>query len=76
MAATQVLTEQVCDFNDHHFTGEVFESRTGNWLVAGDMVCVMHSCAEHAHALAAHPRSWWEAWLQGEGASYGYISLS
>jgi hypothetical protein len=76
MAAYDIHSEQVCDFNDHRFTGEVFESRTGNWLVPGDMVCVMRTCADHAEVLAAHPRSWWVEWLEGEGAAMGYTSLS
>ena len=70
------VTEKVCDFDQHRFTGEVFESRAGNWLVPGDLVCVLQACAEHAPQLAAHPRSWWEQWLRTEGASYGYMSLS
>jgi len=73
--ASDIPTEHVCDFDDHRFTGEVFESRTGN-IVPGDMVCVLRSCADHAEALGAHPRRWWEEWLAGEGAAFGYTSLS
>lgn len=70
------LTEHVCDFDDHRFVGEVYESRTGNWLIPGDMVCVMKSCRRHAPQLAAHPRRWWERWLREEGALLGYQTLS
>jgi hypothetical protein len=54
-----------CDVGDHDIVGEVYEARTGNWLIPGDMVCVMLACAEHAEAAAAHPerggRSGWPA---------------
>ena len=65
-----------CDVGDHDIVGEVYEARTGNWLIPGDMVCVMLACADHAEAAAAHPRAWWEEWMAGEGASFGYSSLS
>ena len=76
MAVTGETQEQRCDVGDHVFTGEVFESRTRNWLIPGDMVCVMHACAEHAEVLAAHPRRWWEEWLRGEGGEWGFTTLS
>ena len=76
MTATQITTSQHCDVADHDFDGEVFEARTGNWLVPGDMVCVMTACANHADEAAAHPRAWWENWLRTEGAALGYSSLS
>ena len=66
----------ICDFDFHEFEGEVYESRTGNWLVPGDMVCVLHSCAEHAETLAAHTRAWWERWLETQGRAWGYLTLS
>ncbi len=66
----------ICDFDDHRFEGEVYESRTRNWLVPGDMVCVMASCATHAEELGAHPRAWWEHWLETQGRDWGYLSLS
>ncbi len=52
------------------------EVRTGNWLEPGDMVCVMVTCAEHAAAVGAQSRHWWEHWLDDEGAAWGYTSLS
>jgi hypothetical protein len=76
MAATLTTTEHICDVGFHPFRGELMEVRTGNWLVAGDMVCVMATCAEHAADVGGHPRPWWEEWLAGEGATYGYTSLS
>jgi hypothetical protein len=65
-----------CDAGDHEIVGDVYEARTGNWLVPGDMVCVMLACADHAPLLGAHPRAWWEQWLVNDGARYGYYSLS
>jgi hypothetical protein len=65
-----------CDIGDHDIVGDVYEARTGNWLLAGDMVCVMLACAEHAEAAAAHTRAWWEHWMVTEGATFGYSSLS
>lgn len=65
-----------CDVGDHEIDGEVHEARTGNWLVPGDMVCVMLACAEHAPQAAAHTRAWWEEWMATDGAAYGYSSLS
>ncbi len=65
-----------CDVGDHDIVGEVYEARTGNWLVPGDMVCVMLACAAHAAQAGAHPRAWWEQWLTSEGAEFGYSSLS
>ena len=76
MSVTAADDEQACDFDDHPFTGEVFEARTANWLIPGDIVCVMLVCAEHAPVLAAHPRSWWCEWLRGEGGAAGYTTLS
>lgn len=76
MTATQTTVSQHCDIGDHEIAGEVYESRTGNWLVPGDMVCVMTACADHAQDAAAHPRAWWEEWLLTEGATLGYSSLS
>ena len=65
-----------CDVGDHDIIGEAHEARTGNWAVPGDMVCVMVTCADHAPLAGAHPRAWWEQWLAGEGAAFGYSSLS
>ena len=65
-----------CDVGDHEIVGEVHEARTANWLIPGDMVCVMWACVDHAPQLAAHPRAWWELWLDNEGAGYGYSTLS
>ena len=65
-----------CDACDREIVGEVYEARTANWLVPGDMVCVMWACADHAAQLAAHPRAWWDNWLDTEGAAFGYSSLS
>ncbi len=76
MAVTEQTSEHSCDVEDHLFVGEVFEARTSNWLIPGDMVCVMHACADHAPTVAAHTRSWWEEWLRGEGAEWGYTTLS
>lgn len=73
---THTTVSQLCDVEYHEIDGEVYEARTGNWLVPGDMVCVMLSCAEHAAQLAAHTRAWWEQWMASEGAGYGYSSLS
>ena len=57
MAIRETTTTHRCDIGDHDFDGEVFEARTGNWLVPGDMVSVMTACADHAEAAAAHPRA-------------------
>ncbi len=76
MATTTSIAVQLCDVGDHPIDGEVFEARTGNWLVPGDMVCVMAACEEHAELIGAHPRSWWKRWLAGEGSEQGYTSLS
>lgn len=76
MTAIQPTASQHCDIGDHEILGEVHECRTGNWLVPGDMVCVMTTCADHAEQAAAHPRAWWVQWLRTEGASLGYSSLS
>jgi hypothetical protein len=76
MAISETTTTQRCDVGDHDFDGEVFEARTGNWAVPGDMVCVMTTCAAHSEAAAAHPRMWWVRWLATEGAALGYSSLS
>ncbi len=65
-----------CDAGDHEIVGDVYEARTGNWLIPGDMVCVMLACADHAAQLGAHTRAWWELWLATDGAAYGYSSLS
>ncbi len=73
---TTVTVAPRCDAGDHEITGEVYEARTGNWLIPGDMVCVMLACADHAAQLGAHTRAWWELWLVTEGAAYGYSSLS
>ena len=73
---TTVTVAPRCDAGDHEITGEVYEARTGNWLVPSDMVCVMLACADHAPLLAAHTRAWWEQWLVTDGARYGYHSLS
>jgi hypothetical protein len=69
-------TTQTCDIGFHPFTGEAMEVRTGNWLEPHDMVCVMVTCAEHAEAVGAQSRAWWEHWLHGEGRASGYLSLS
>lgn len=69
-------TTHTCDFDDHPFTGQVFECRTSNWLYAGDMVCVMHCCRRHARRMAGHTRAWWQRWLRREGAALGYTTLS
>ena len=76
MTAPQTTVPHHCDIADHDFVGEVYESRTGNWLAPGDMVWVMTACADHATEAAAHPRAWWEAWLRTEGSELGYSSLS
>ena len=76
MAITETTTTYRCDIGDHDFDGEVFEARTGNWLVPGDMVWVMTACESHSEAAGAHPRSWWIEWLATEGAKFGYSSLS
>lgn len=76
MATNETTTTHRCDIGDHDFAGEVFEARTGNWLVPGEMVCVMTACADHASEAAAHPRAWWVEWLATEGAQFGYSSLS
>jgi hypothetical protein len=76
MTATHSNASHRCDIGDHDFDGEVFEARTGNWLVPGDMVWVMTACAGHASEAAAHPRAWWVEWLRSEGAELGYSSLS
>jgi hypothetical protein len=52
------------------------EVRTGNWLEPHDMVCVMVTCAEHAEAVGAQSRAWWEHWLDDQGRASGYSSLS
>ena len=70
------VTAKTCDIADHDIIGEVYEARTGNWLIPGDMVCVMLACAEHAEQAGAHTREWWEAWLASDGAEFGYSSLS
>jgi hypothetical protein len=70
------VTSARCDVGDHDIVGELYEARTGNWLTPGDMVCVMLACADHAEGAAAHTRAWWEEWMAGEGASFGYSSLS
>ena len=70
------VTPKRCDIGDHDIIGDVHEARTGNWLVPGDMGCVMLACAEHAQVAAAHTREWWEGWMATEGAGYGYSSLS
>ena len=74
--ATTVTDAPRCDVGDHEIAGEIYEARTGNWLVPGDMVCVMLACADHADQVAAHTRAWWDNWLATEGAAYGYTSLS
>jgi hypothetical protein len=66
----------ICDFDSQPIEGEVYESRTANWLERSDMVCVLQSCAEHAEDLGAHPRAWWQRWLETEGRAWGYLSLS
>ncbi len=77
MACTDTTERQhICDIGFHPFRGELMEVRTGNWLVPGDMVCVMTTCAEHAADVGGQPRPWWEEWLAGERATYGYTSLS
>lgn len=76
MITTHTTASQLCDLGDHEIVGEVYESRTGNWLVPGDMVCVMLACAAHAPQLAAHTRTWWELWMATDGAACGYSSLS
>jgi hypothetical protein len=76
MAISETTTTHRCDIGDHDFDGEVFEARTGNWLVPGDMVCVMATCEAHSEAAGAHPRAWWVEWLRTEGATFGYSSLS
>ena len=76
MTAPSTSSTPRCDIGDHDIVGEVFEARTGNWLVPGDMVCVMRACADHAEAAAAHSRAWWERWMMTEGAAFGYSSLS
>jgi hypothetical protein len=76
MATTDTSTTQICDIGFHRFTGEPMEVRTGNWLEPGDMVCVMVTCAEHAAAVGAQSRHWWEQWLDDEGGACGYTSLS
>lgn len=73
---TTTTITQRCEAGDHDFDGEVFEARTGNWAVPGDMVCVMTACAEHAESAAAHTRAWWEHWMGAEGVTFGYSSLS
>jgi hypothetical protein len=77
MATTDTsTTTQICDIGFHPFTSEPMEVRTGNWLEPGDMVCVMVTCAEHAAAVGAQSRHWWEHWLDDEGGAWGYTSLS
>jgi hypothetical protein len=73
---TETTVSRMCDIGDHPIVGEVHEARTGNWLVPGDMVCVMLACAGHARQAGAHPRAWWELWMLTEGADYGYSTLS
>ena len=73
---TKTTTTKHCDIGDHGFDGEVYEARTGNWAVPGDMVWVMTACAHHSEAAGAHPRAWWVRWLATEGAAFGYSSLS
>ena len=75
-AETTVTVAPRCDACDREILGDVYESRTGNWLVPGDMVCVMLACSDHATLLAAHTRAWWDRWLVTEGRAYGYVSLS
>jgi hypothetical protein len=70
------VSPRTCDIGDHEIVGEVYEARTGSWLVPGDMVCVMLACTEHAEEAAADTRAWWEQWMATEGATYGYSSLS
>lgn len=65
-----------CDVGDHDIVGEAYEARTANWLVHGDMVCVMVACSAHADEVGAHTRAWWNQWLRAEGAGLGYTSLS
>ncbi len=76
MAATPTTTEHTCDVGFHPFTGDPMEVRTANWLVPGDMVCVMVTCQEHAANAGGHPHQWWLQWLTDEGAAYGYTTLS
>jgi len=76
MATGETTTTPRCDVGDHDIDGEIFEARTRNWAVPGDMVCVMLSCAEHAESAAAHTQAWWVQWLKAEGAAFGYSSLS
>jgi hypothetical protein len=76
MTATESNVSHRCDIANHDFDGEVFEARTGNWLVPGEMVWVMTACADHPTETAAHPRAWWVEWLRTEGAELGYSSLS
>ena len=79
MATTETsatTTPEICDVGFHPFTGEVMEVRIGNWLEPHDMVCVMITCPEHARALGAQSRAWWEHWLDGAGGDAGYTSLS
>ena len=74
MATT--TTEHICDVDFHPFSGEPMEVRTNNWLVPGDLVCVMVTCEAHAEAVGGHSEQWWQRWLDDEGAAQGYTSLS
>ena len=76
MATHTTTVTPRCDACDREIAGEVYEARSANIYIPGDMVCVMRACADHAAQLAAHTRAWWELWIANEGAALGYSSLS
>ena len=57
-----------CDVCDKQIEGERWEARTTRPSDPTDMCCVMWACADCGPKLGAKPASYWDAWIENEGA--------
>jgi hypothetical protein len=65
-----------CDICNERIVGEVFEARIPRPSDPADMCCIMVACKEHADQIGAKSASYWEKWIEGEGAKQGFLWLS